>query len=134
MSTPTVRATSGTTPWTVTLADGTHTWLGDEAAELGGADAGPSPSCLILSGLATCTVITLQMYAQRKSWPLERVEVEAQLNPAGKPADGASEITRRITLHGALDEVQRGRLLQIANACPMHKLLTGEVRIASSLG
>jgi putative redox protein len=78
-------------------------------------------------------VITLQMYAARKQWPLSGVEVELQFNPDGVPAAGGTDISRRISLSGELDETQRQRLLQIANACPMHKALTGEIRIASEL-
>ena len=73
------------------------------------------------------------MYAARKGWPLEGVDVELAFNPDGKPASG-SDISRRIVLHGALDATQRERLLQIANSCPIHKVLSGEIRIASSLG
>lgn len=133
MTTPSVRAIGGTTPYTVTLVDEAgHTWLGDEPAEMGGADSGPSPFHLLLSSLGACTVITLQMFASRKQWPLADVEVALQLNPAGTPASG-TDITRTITLSGALSEEQRARLLQVANACPVHKLLTGEVRIDSAL-
>lgn len=134
MDIPTVRAVSGPAPYSVALVDERgHRWSGDEPAESGGGDTGPTPSQLLLSSLGACTVITLQMYAARKQWPLSGVEVELQFNPDGVPAAGGTDISRRISLSGELDETQRQRLLQIANACPMHKALTGEVRIASAL-
>ena len=129
----TVFARSGMTPYTVTLTDDlAHTWLGDEPEDKGGANAAPDPTRLLLSSLGACTVITLQMYATRKQWPLTGVEVELQFNPVGKPASG-TDITRRIGLLGNLSEEQRARLLQVANACPIHNVLVGEVRIETSL-
>ncbi|GAB3386834.1 OsmC family protein [Lysobacter fragariae] len=129
----TVYASSGTTHHTVTLTDDlAHSWLGDEPADKGGANLGPDPTRLLLSSLGACTVITLQMYATRKQWPLTGVQVELQFNPAGKPSSG-TDITRRIVLQGDLSEEQRGRLLQIANACPIHNVLVGDVRIDTAL-
>lgn len=126
-------AQSSSTPYRVTLTDEQgHIWHADEPVADGGADTAPTPMQIMLSALGACTAITLHMYADRKQWPLTHVDVDLQLNPDGKPADG-NQITRTITLHGALDEEQRSRLLQIANACPVHKLLEGKVEIPSTL-
>lgn len=129
----TLRAFAGTTPYSVSLSDDLgHEWLADEPVDEGGANVGPTPKLLLLSSLGACTAITLQMYAARKKWPLESIDVQLQLNPDGNPAAG-NDIVRKITLKGELDAEQRERLLQIANACPIHKVLSGEVRIASLL-
>jgi putative redox protein len=133
MTTATVRAVTGPTPFTVTLTDEFgHSWLGDEPPADGGADAGPTPHGLLLSALGACTAITLQMYAARKQWPLSGVAVELRFNPDGTPVAG-NDIARTITLRGTLTDEQRERLLQIANLCPIHKVLTGEIRIATQL-
>lgn len=133
MSIPSVHAVTGHTPYTVTFTDDLgNAWLADEPGENGGANTGPAPHRLLLSALGACTAITLQMYAARKQWPLRRVGVDLQFNPEGTPASG-NDITRIITLQGDLTAEQRERLLQIANACPIHRVLTGEIRIASQL-
>lgn len=119
-------------PYTVTIVDGVHRWFADESELDGGANAGPTPVQLLLSSLGACTSITVTMYAKRKVWPLTGVEVNLSYNPNGKPADG-NQIVRSIILHGELSAEQRERLLQVANACPVHKILTGNIAIDTSL-
>jgi len=132
-TTPTVKARLEETPYIVSFSDDLgHAWTADEPLEVGGGNTAPTPDRLILASLAACTAITLKMVAARRHWPLTGIEVELQLNPAGKPEAG-NDIVRRIAMHGELDVEQQAQLLKIANACPMHKLLTGEVRIHSEL-
>lgn len=108
---------------------GPHRGLADEPKELGGDDTGPAPFEHVLAGLGACTSMTIKMYADRKTWPLESVHVDLSIH---KENDGY-RLTRKISLKGELSEEQRTRLLDIANKCPVHKMLTGKISIDSAL-
>lgn len=129
MAESTVTAHIGSTNFQVLLDDGKHTWLADEPESAGGGDRGPAPVAMLLSSLGACTSITLKMYAQRKEWPLADVRVELSL----ASGDAGTTIDRKIVLEGDLSDEQRERLLQIANACPVHKILTHPITIRSGL-
>jgi putative redox protein len=129
MAEPTVIATIGAAEYQVQLDDGMHKWLADEPESLGGRDTGPAPASLLLSSLGACTSITLKMYAKRKDWPLEALRVTLSMTST---ANG-TVIDRQIVLTGPLSEDQRERLLQIANACPVHKILTGAIQIQTAI-
>lgn len=129
-----VTAISGATPYVVTLTDREgHHWLADEPLGAGGGNRGPAPTELLLSSLGACTAMTMQMYATRHSWPLTGVEVGLEFNPEGAPAGGGSHIRRKITLTGDLTHEQRERLLDVAEKCPVHRILTGKIHIETSL-
>lgn len=126
-----VTAEFAAVPYQVKLSDGLHQWLADLAQE-GTASIGPGPHELLLSALGACTAITLGLYAQRKQLYLQRIEVNLGISLEDAAA-GLTRIERQITLEGELDQAQRDRLLQVANACPIHRLLTGAVEIHSAL-
>jgi len=118
-------------PYATDITVGSHHLLADEPTDAGGGDTGPGPRDLLLAALGSCTAITLRMYAQRKQWPLQ--EVAVKLSYAEESTPGTTRIERYITLTGALDQEQRERLLQIANMCPLHKILTGKIEIPTNL-
>lgn len=106
-----------------------HQVVSGVSKQSGGDDEGMSPHELLEAALASCTIITVQMYANRKAWPLESTDVVVTTDSEG--AD--SHLTRQITFKGNLDEEQRARLLEISNKCPIHKLLISNIKIETIL-
>jgi putative redox protein len=141
MDSVTVRS-AGRGKFAVDIAVGANHLIADEPAAVGGADLGPTPHELLLAGLGACTTMTLHMYAERKgialdglSVNLSRRKIKAADCPDCVTKEGeVEEITRVVNLPGGLDDATRQRLLDIANKCPVHRTLTGEIKIRTSLG
>ena len=117
-----------------------HRFLADEPTSYGGDDSGPTPYDLLNAALGTCTAMTMELYAERKGWPLDGVTVtvtherdhkhDADHVAAMEEGQSLQALNRRIELHGdALTEDQRQRLIGIADKCPVHRTLEGELHI-----
>jgi len=132
-----VSVTAGRSKYVQDIAVGPHKLQADEPSDVGGGDAAPTPYELLLAALGACTSITVQMYAERRRWPLEGVHVE--LSYAKVHADDCAncdtevrtieQIEREISLLGDLSEEQRQRLMDIADRCPLHRTLTSQIEI-----
>jgi putative redox protein len=121
-----MRATArrtGTFRHTIQIRD--HQLHADEPREAGGEDTAPSPQELLAASLASCTAITMEMYAQRKGWDIGQIEVDCQYQPAERGAPTRFDLVLR--LPAGLSDEQIDRLKVIAAKCPVHRTLDGEV-------
>jgi len=108
-----------------------NTVIADEPENMGGKDLGFSPKELLASALAACTSATVKMYADRKEWDLHEVKINIELD--FRASENKTVISRKIGFVGNLDATQKSRLLAIANACPVHKILSNPIEIISQV-
>jgi uncharacterized OsmC-like protein/pimeloyl-ACP methyl ester carboxylesterase len=122
-----------------TVTVGPHRMIADEPVAAGGEDTGPGPYDFLVAGLGACTSMTMRMYADRKSLPLERVtvtlkhsKIHAKDCEECETREGMlDQIEREISIEGALDAEQRQKLMEIADKCPVHRTLHSEIRIVT---
>ena len=107
------------------LKIGTHQLTVDEPEDQGGQDMGPSPQELLAASLASCTAVTMEMYAERKGWNVDGLEVDCRYTPAERGCPTRFELVMKMPAH--LSEEQVERLQVIAAKCPVHRTLEGEV-------
>lgn len=128
--------------FTTEVMVGKHHLTADEPVEIGGNDYGPSPYELVSAGLGACTAMTIQMYARRKKWPVEEVQVHLNhrkdyaedMAASDKKATKIDRFERVILLKGDLTDTQKNRLLEIADRCPVHRTLHENVEVVTRLG
>lgn len=124
-------ATIGKQKYKTEIQAGNHILMADEPEALGGGNLGFTPIELLESSLAACTAMTIRMYADRKGWDLEKVEIKVGF----KRNITTNQVTfkKEIQLFGNLDKDQREKLLAMGSQCPIEKIITGKVSVESIL-
>lgn len=121
---------------------GSHVFHADEPFDVGGGDIGPNPHELLMASLGACASITAQMYAKRKQWNLQSVHIDVAYERALAADHAASaaatvgivdQFEMQIFLSGGLSDDQRNKLFEMANRCPIHRMLTSGVKIQARL-
>lgn len=123
------KAITGTAHYKTEISTGPHLFFADEPVDTGGTGQGPTPTQLLASSLACCTSITLRMYADRKSIAISNIEVNVMVEK--EESGGEIYLKRSIKLTGTYTPEQEQRFLQIANACPVSKLLGNQTKIVT---
>lgn len=132
-----ITARIGRSGYRVDLGARSHVLVGDEPESLGGTDGGPTPYEYLLCALGSCTAMTVRMYADRKGFPLEAIEVRLRQARAHEPdcetcdtdIVGVDHIERQVTLSGPLTDEMRKRLLEIADRCPVRQTLSHGIQV-----
>lgn len=125
------KATTSIEKYRTLVETGNHHFVVDEPVNVGGGDLGPNPGELLSAALATCTTITVKMYAERKGWDLEEVVVDVDYSKDKK--NNITKFSKKIKFKGKLTEEELQRLYEISARCPIHKILENPIEINSEL-
>ena len=115
----------------VTINAGKNVLIADENEDHGGKDEGFNPFELLLASLGACTCVTVRMYADRKQISLEEIKVNLSLER--DEVNNVTKVTRQIEFIGNITDAERNRLLEIANKCPIHKIMSNPIHISTQL-
>ncbi len=116
-----IKSSIGSEKYKVTHSNGRHTFFGDEPKELGGSDTAPTPEELLEASLASCTLATLRMYTDHKQWEVGEITLIVNLIRE----EQVNKITRELKFEKTVTDEQKTRLIQVAKACPVSKILSG---------
>jgi putative redox protein len=117
-----------------TLSNGRHVWNADMDKTLGSNDRAPDPHDLLDSALAACTTLTLELYIRRRQMPVTGLRVTIDhVEDKNEQGQVRYQMMRHIDIEGDVSDVDRQKLLEIANKCPIHRLLSGDISIQSAL-
>ena len=125
----TATAAIGTDLYRTELQARNHVVIGDEPLDVGGKNLGPRPGDFMRMGLASCTAITLRMYANRKNLDVQQIQVSV----SNGPFEGKTTYNTEVKITGSLTEEQEKRMLQIAKLCPVHKMLINPIEVNTQL-
>jgi putative redox protein len=107
-----------------------HKVIVDEPESVGGGDLHPNPPQYLLSALASCTAITIKMYAKNKGWEVGNIDVDVKMKVVQSEGKSIKKITKAVKFEKSIDESQVARLLHIGSKCPISKLLEEPVEMA----
>jgi len=126
-----VHGSIGTTKYQCVIEWRNGQFIADEPVKQGGQDTGPDPFTLLLSSLATCTLITLRMYIDRKGWEIPEIKVNVNYFQSKDGENTNTIIDRDITFPAGITPEQKNRLQEIAQNCPVSKLIEGKVTVSN---
>lgn len=133
LPTTTITAVIGRDRFRTEVHAGPHTFIADEPEDAGGTALGPEPYEWLLTALGTCTVMTLRSYADMKQLPIESIEAVVSMQVEDRDGTRHATINREIKIVGEIEEALRHRMIKIAEKCPVHRVLSGEIKIDTHL-
>jgi putative redox protein len=117
-----------------TLTNGRHAWMSDVNKTLGSDDQAPDPHDLLDSALAACTVLTLELYIRRRQMAVTDLKVRVEHTETRNEQGVVHyQLVRHVAIEGDITEADRAKLLEIANKCPIHKIMEGEIEVQTQL-
>jgi putative redox protein len=128
-----IEARNTPTGYQTILSNGQNGYLADEPIAEHGTGLGFAPYDLLLSSLAACKTITIRYYARQKNWPLGDVTAKITLHTERVDDRTVSRMETTIHIEGELTDAQRTQLLRVADRCPVHRVLTGELTLAAAV-